>query len=85
MLYIYLKRKKKGGGGKEQKKKEKKKGKKRTKKEALDWQENVPGNENLITAAACQRPHEKEMEDSQQRKLEMSCGTLCSFSFSFAL
>lgn len=71
MLYIYLKRKKK----------------KRRKKEplALSLARNVPGNENLITAAACQRTYEKEMEDSHQTKLEMSCGTHCSFSFSFAL
>lgn len=52
---------------------------------ALSLSRNVSGNENLITAAACQRSHEKEMEDSHQRKLEMSCGTHNSFSFSFAL
>lgn len=66
----------------------KKRGKKAKKKReplALSLARNVPGNENLITAAACQRPHEKEMEDSHQRKLEMSCGTYCAFSFSFAL
>lgn len=62
-----------------------KKEKKRKEPLALSLARSVAGNENLITAAACQRLHGKEMEDSHQRKLEMSCGTHCSFSFSFAL